>query len=83
MDLPTSKTLRTVQGRIIQRCINSNKSIVHLGGEGEAGALLGEDSKGGAGGAVGGHQGPAALGRVGERCVVQALHAGRGLHARV
>ena len=37
------------------------KSFVHLGSEGETGALLGEDSNGGAGGAVGGHQGPAGL----------------------
>ncbi len=52
------------------------QSFVHLGSKGETGALLGEDSEGGAGGAVGGHQGPAGLWRVRERRVVQALHAG-------
>jgi len=49
---------------------------VYLGSQGQARAFLSEDGICGAGTAVGGHERPAALGPVGERGVVQALHGG-------
>ncbi len=55
----------------------------YLGSERKAGALFSEDRVGGAGGAVGRHEGPAGLGLVGEGGVVQAHHVAGGVHAGV